>query len=123
MKRYIKTSEGSWPTADEWSSLDEYYDEDFEEALNEMWQEYLSGPEDEVNQEFHIFAEPSGQGMIASMFLFDDDGVYDSVEVDFGEWCNAEIAMAASSKSAAEYKKKYRAWIQELIADREKLED
>lgn len=117
MKRYIKTSEVSWPTSNEWEAIEDEYE------FEEMWQEYLADPETDVNDEFHLFAEPSVQGMMGGMFLYDDDGVYESVEVDFQDWCDTEAEMAADSASAVEYKEKYRSWIQELLKGRKKQEE
>ena len=65
-----------------------------------MWQDYLCDPEDKVNQEFQIFPEPSVQGS-GLMFLIDDSGEdrFEPVTMDFQDWSNEELQMAASSNS------------------------
>ena len=62
--------------------------------------------------------EPSVQGNIGSMFISDESGEnrFDVVEVDWADWCQAELNMAASSKSAKQYAKKFEKYILSFIA-------
>ena len=100
-----------WPSFDFWESIEDDYD------MEDAWDNYLSGPENIVNEELQIFTEPSVQGSMGSMFLYDESGGgrFGSISVDFQEWCDAELSMASSSKNADVYGKKYRAYIQSLI--------
>lgn len=102
----------SWPDADWWYSLD---DESFEDA----WQEYLSAPEDEVNKELQIFPEPSVQGSMGGLFVFDESGQDRKGEdedwyIDWQEYLDWQIDAAATSKNASQYKKKYRKFMKDL---------
>ncbi len=102
----------SWPSSDWWYDLD---DESFEDA----WQEYLSGPEDEVNKELQIFPEPSVQGNQGSLFVHDesDENRHNEDEdwyIDWQEYLDWQVDAAATSKNAAQYKKKYRKFMKEL---------
>lgn len=106
----------SWPSSDMWNEIES--DEQFED----MWSEYLAGPEDKVNKSLNIFAEPSIQGGWGSMFLFDTTNTYEAVTIDFSDWCDAEARMAAESSSASEYKSAYRKYVKNLIKDRELAE-
>ena len=110
MKRWIHAKTDNWPDA----SVFEEAEDDYE--WEDVWDMYLSGPEVRVNDELKIFAEPSVQGHVGSMFLYDDSGEdrFDDVEIDFGEWDQAEFEMAIDSNSAEEYEDKYRAYVKEL---------
>lgn len=110
MKRMIKCSEDDWPSADYWYEFDS--DEEFEDA----WDSYLAGPEGRVVDELKIFCEPSVQGGMGGMFIFDESGEdrFETVEVDFEDWCDNETEMAASSSNAAEYEAKFRKYVKDL---------
>lgn len=102
----------SWPSSDWWYDLD---DESFEDA----WQEYLSGPEDEVNKELQIFPEPSVQGNRGSLVVYDESGQDRQGEdenwyIDWQDYLDWQVDAAAASKNAAQYKKKYRKFMKEL---------
>lgn len=115
MKRYIKAGESQWLDSEARERLSDLEsDEDFED----FWSDYLGPIENEVNQKLEIFPEPSTQGGVGSVFIYDESGQdrWDSFEcdVDFQEWCDQEIEMALSSKTAAEYKKKYEAYVRKI---------
>lgn len=104
-------SKKDWPSSSYWLNLDE---EGFEEA----WNNYLSGLEEQINNKYQIFPEPSIQGGQGNVFIHDESGERDWDEepvVDYSEWCNAEVDMAASSKSPAQYQKKYESYIHDII--------
>lgn len=105
MKRYIRAS---------WVDPSVFDNDDFD--MEQFWQDYLCDPEDSVNSDLQVFAEPSGQGLLGSMFLFDESGKdrFSPVEVDFDVWNNQEIDMAMNSSSAEDYADKYRAYIKQL---------
>ena len=101
-----------WPSSDWWYDLD---DESFEDA----WQEYLSGPEDAVNKELQIFPEPSVQGSMGGLFVFDESsedrkGEDEDWYVDWQDYLNWQIDAAATSKNASQYKEKYRSFMKNL---------
>lgn len=101
-----------WPSADEWYNIDS------DEAFENMWSRYLAGPEDEINKKLQIFTEPSVQGGMGGMFIFDESGEnHESFSVDFQYWCDQELSMAADSKSAKGYKQKYEAFVEALISE------
>lgn len=101
-----------WPSADEWYNIES--DEEFED----MWDRYLAGPEDEVNKQIQIFTEPSIQGGMGGMFIFDEsESGHESFSIDFQDWCDTELSIAAESKNATEYKQKYKAFVEDLIAE------
>lgn len=107
-----KDTMDSWPDADWWYGLD---DESFEDA----WQEYLSGPEDEVNKELQIFTEPSVQGSMGGLFVYDESGEDRQGEdenwyVDWQEYLDWQLESAATSENASQYKKKYRKFMKDL---------
>lgn len=102
----------NWPSADEWYNIES--DEQFEG----MWSEYLADPEDKVNKQLQIFPEPSVQGGIGGMFIYDESKTgNESFSIDFQDWCDQELNMAAESKNAKEYQQKYKVFIEELIAE------
>lgn len=111
MKYYVKaSSDKAWNfDEDYFMEMDDYDFEDF-------WSAYLSLPEDEVNTELQIFPEPSVQGGMGSMYIFDESGEerFSDVSVDFGEWCDKQMVMAMNSKSAEDYKRQYREWVKDL---------
>lgn len=98
----------NWPDPSYW---DEVEDDE------EIYQSYLAGPEDKIETKLKVFTEPSTQGGVGSMFIYDQSGKnrFGPIEVDYQEWCDAEFEMASSSKSAAEYAKKYEKFIKSLI--------
>ena len=110
MKRWIHAATDNWPTEDEWYDA---YDYD----LEEMWQDYLMEPETKVDKEFNIFTEPSTQGSRGWMVIFSEANPpkFNAIHMDWQEWQDAELDMAASSSSAAEYEEKYRKYIKSLI--------
>lgn len=102
----------NWPSADAWYNIES--DEEFED----MWSRYLAGPEDEVNKLLKIFPEPSIQGGFGSMVIFDESGdENESVDIDYQDWCDNQLNMAAESKNATEYRQKYKAFVEDLIAE------
>lgn len=100
-----------WPDPERFNQI--YDDEDMED----IWSTYLSGPEDEVQKELQIFCEPSTQGGVGGMFIFDESGEerFETVEVDFSEWESNELDIASSSNSPEEYKQKFKAYVESLI--------
>lgn len=108
--KYLDNKNVYWPSSNEW------YNVDSDEQFENMWSEYLSDPEDKVNKELQIFTEPSVQGMVGDMYIYDEsDSDNESFSVNFSEWCNRELQMAAQSKNAKDYENKYRSFIQGLI--------
>ena len=102
----------TWPSADKWEVVE--YGEEFED----MWDRYLAGPENEVNKTFKIFPEPSIQGGYGSMVIFDEsEDENEPVYVDFQDWVDRVLSMAAESKNANEYKQKYKGFIEDLISE------
>lgn len=102
----------NWPSTDEWYAIDS--DEEFENK----WGYYLAGPEDKVNKQLQIFTEPSVQGGMGGMFIFDESKTgNESFSIDFQDWCDQELNMAAESKNAKEYQQKYKAFVEGLIAE------
>ena len=104
-----------WPDRDFWYDLYESEDD-----IEDAWHEYLCDPESEVEAELEIFTEPSVQGSIGDMYIYDESGEdrFDEIQVDYTQWCNKELEMAANSSSAEEYKQKYRRYIKNLIRTR-----
>lgn len=99
-----------WPVANEWYNIES------DEAFEDMWSTYLAGPEDDVNKELQIFPEPSVQGGSGGMFIFDEsEEGYESFSIDYQDWCDRELEMAASSKSAKQYKEKYKKFVENLL--------
>lgn len=112
MKKLINSAQQTnWPSRHEWYAIED------DERFEDMWQDYLCDPEDKVNQEFQIFPEPSVQGGSGLMFILDDSGEdrFEPVTMDFQDWSNEELKMAASSNSAKKYEEKYREFISELL--------
>lgn len=107
----IKSDQSLWPSEDEWNSIES--DEQFEN----MWDLYMSTTENDVNRELRILTKPSIQGNAGSMIIFDLTTNGDrSVAVNYQDWCDKELEMAASSTSRKEYKEKYKAFVDDLIA-------
>lgn len=100
-----------WPSSRKWESLDLR-----SEAFEDMWNQWLASAESEVDKQLQIFTEPSIQGGYGSMFVFDESNQdrFESISVDFGDWCETEMYLAAQSRNEAEYKKKYEAWMKKL---------
>ena len=100
-----------WPDPERFDQI--YDDEDMEN----IWSTYLSGPEDEVQKELQIFCEPSTQGGVGGMFIFDESGEdrFDTIEVDFFFFFSNELDMAAASNSPEEYKQKFKEYVESLI--------
>ena len=100
-----------WPDPERFNMI--YDDEDMED----IWSTYLCGPEDEVQKELQVFFEPSVQGGVGGMFIFDEseEDRFDPIEVDFSEWESNELDMAAASNSPGEYKQKFKEYIESLI--------
>lgn len=114
MEKLINSAQQTnWPSEDTWYAIED------DERFEDMWQDYLCDPEDKVNEEFQIFPEPSVQGGSGLMFLIDDSGEdrFEPVTMDFQDWSNEELRMAASSNSAKEYEEKYREFISELLPE------
>ena len=117
MKRWIRSSEANRDP--NWIDPEVLMDEEFDSSGDEMeefWQDYLSDVEGEVFNEFGIMTEPSGQGILATMYLVDDSGQgrFDPIGVDWPEWCENEIQLAIDSNNANEYKERFKAYIKEL---------
>ena len=104
----------SWPRRSYWQHIDD------DEAFENAWNKYLAKPENAVNDELQIFPEPSTQGGLGSMFIFDESGQRNwdnQPSIDFGEWCDAELSMASSSRSADEYAEKYRQYVLAIVGE------
>ena len=100
----------SWPSSSTWKSVDLASEDG-------MWERYLASPEDQVNNELNVFPEPSTQSGHGSMFIFDESGSdNEAIQVNFDAWCRKQISMAASSKSADQYREKYKSYVQSLIS-------
>lgn len=117
MKRYIRSnSQPNWPTEEEW--WDGFYNEDPDFFLDNIWFEYLQEPENAVNNKLQVFPEPSTQGGVGSVFVFDESGQdrfsSEDTEYDFQDWTENEVEMAASSASAEEFAAKYEDFIRKL---------
>lgn len=114
----MKTSQSAQSTQ-EWPTKQDWYNIESDEEFENMWESYLSAPEDVVNQKLKIFPEPSIQGGMGTMFIHDESGRgrdnndYPWAE-DYQSWCDWELNGAASSRSASGYQKKYRQHIKEL---------
>lgn len=113
-------SSASWPTEDE---LYDAAEDDY--AFEDMWHDYLREPETKVDNEFQIFPEPSVQGNMGAMFIFDEAEPrrFNPIRIDWQEWQDAELDMAASSSSAKEFEKKYRKYIKSLIDNADPYEE
>ena len=101
--------ENGWPTSEFWNEKDDFDDED-------VW-EYLGGPEGEVADEFQVYIEPSIQGGMGGMFIFDESGEnrFSSFSMDYRDWLDIEYELACQSTSREEYKQLFREYIQGLI--------
>ena len=84
---------------------------------DDLWDQFLSEPEGNVNDRLKVFPEPSTQGGMGSIVIFDEAEPqrWDPVEVDFDEWTSKEYDMATSSHSEDEYAKKYETYLKSLI--------
>lgn len=106
-----KKAKSSWPIASFWYGLDSW---NFDDA----WEQYLRDPESEVNAELQIFPEPSTQGNMGGLYVFDESGANRNRDgdwyIDWNEYCDWQLDAAASSKNAEQYKKKYRKFMKEL---------
>ena len=114
MKRWIHASEErNWPAPEDW----EYVETD--EDMEEMWDKYLCRPEEAVSKELQIFLEPSVQGGMGEMFIYDESGEdrFESFDVDFQDWNEREIQMAVDSKDEVEYKAKFKSYVENLIKE------
>ena len=112
MKLTINSSVNNteWPDEDFWLDLDPY-DIEFDDA----WGIYLCNLEDSVNDALGVSPEPSTQGYLGDMFIADNSGEHEPIEVDFGDWVENQQFMAAKSKSADQYKKRYMRYLKGVI--------
>lgn len=96
-----------------WSAKVEEYADD----SNELYEKLLDEPESEVNVKLQIFCAPSTQGGQGMMFIYDASGQdrFDTISMDFAEWCEAEYQMAKSVKSSASYAKKYEKFVRDIL--------
>lgn len=100
-----------WPSPDEWQNADLYEQTD-------IWDKYLLTPESAVEHKYQIFVEPSVQAGQGGVFIYDEVGNrFETVCVDYKEWCDKEIEMAAASKTGAQYQQKYEEYIKSLIGE------
>ena len=93
-----------WPTKKEWQEGD----------LDELWEAYLAAPEAKVNKALEIEVEPSTQAGMGSVAIYDisEEGDGEQIaSIDFGDWCEMEVELASSVRSAKKYTEEYRAWI------------
>lgn len=112
---YVQSSESvdsDWPSPDYWYDIDDY---DIEDA----WDKYLSAPEEAVNEELQIFPEPSVQGSMGGLFIFDESGADRKDNggkwyIDWQDYLDWQRDAAASSKNAEEYRQKYREFMKML---------
>lgn len=99
-----------WPSKTKWNKIDS------DEAFEDMWSTYLSKSEDEINKKLRIFTEPSVQGSMGAMVIFDESGgENEHISIDFQDWCDNELRMAAASKNADEYATKYEAYLKSIV--------
>jgi hypothetical protein len=86
--------------------------------MEDAWDMYLSAPESKINDELQIYPEPSTQGGLGSMYIFDESGEDrfgdNQPSYDYSDWCDAEIEMASASSSAKEYAEKYREFVSNI---------
>ena len=88
------------------------------EATEELWQDYLCEPEEEVNEKYDLFLEPNVQGDFGVMVIYDESGEQDEeIEIDWQSWSEREIDLALSSNTAEEFQKKYEDWILSILKD------
>lgn len=101
-----------------WLSPDEWHNVDLYEQID-IWDEYLLTPESVVEHKYQIFVEPSVQAGQGGVFIYDESGKnrFETVCVDYQEWCDKEIEMAAASKTGSQYRKKYEEYIKSLIGE------
>ena len=106
----------NWPNRQFWENC---------EDIDEIWNEYLDVPENVINQELQIFPEPSVQAGMGGMFIYDESGEhrFSTIYVDYQEWCEAELEMAADSTSSEEYADRYRDYVLELMDNAEVEEE
>ena len=103
-----------------WPSKNIWYNKSEDQCdFDDMWSEWLSGPEDKINTELQIFPEPSTQGWVGAMFIYDESGEARDEngfpwEEDWGDWYDWQVQAAATSRNAEEYKQKYREHIREI---------
>lgn len=73
---------------------------------------------DEVYDKLQLFAEPSVQGNMGSLFIYDDSGEdrFESFDIDWEDWNNDMIEMIASSKSKNDFKAKLTKYFNNKIA-------
>ena len=113
MKRWIHAS-----TA--WIDKEALYEnEEFDimgEEFENFWQEYLGGPETAINDKLNIFVEPSVRGESGAVFIFDESGEdrFETVSVDWYDWCDTEFNLALKANSAEEYATLYEKWVRKL---------
>lgn len=102
----------TWPGSRLWNSVDVN-----SEKFDDMWQEWLSSPESEVNSELNVFTEPSIQGGYGDMFIFDTSTKPHEMiaSVDFSDWCESELMLASQSKSRDDFKHRYKSYLSSLI--------
>lgn len=97
-----------WPSAKDISELDS------DESIETFWDTWLSSPEEQVNNKLKVYCEPSTQGGVGDMVVFNEaDEDTEPEYIDFDTWTDNELDMAASSKNATEYKRKYEAFLRE----------
>lgn len=72
----------------------------------------------EVYDKLQLFAEPSVQGNMGSLFIYDDSGEdrFESFDIDWEDWNNDMIEMIASSKSKNDFKAKLTKYFNNKIA-------
>lgn len=112
----ILADDEDWPDSDEWGSID-LYSYDGAEAMESLWSNYLSEPEDAVYDKYNIFAEPSVQGYSGGMFLFDNNDENEPIEVSWMSWLAKECDLAAASSNAQEYQQKFDRYISKLLKE------
>lgn len=111
MKIIINSSinNSEWPDEDFWLDLDPYSRE-----FDNAWGIYLCDLEDSVNDELDVSPEPSKQGL-GTIFIADNSGEHEPIEVDFDVWAENQQFMAAKSKSDDQYKKRYMRYLKGVI--------
>jgi len=118
MKKFIKQpskvkaatavkANSNWPAAEDWVAIDVRSD-----AYYDMMMDYLNEAECDVNDEFDVSLEPSGN----IMFIVDNSCQNDDIEMNYEEWCENERQMAEDSKSVDEFKKKYRTYLSGILS-------
>lgn len=112
LKKRIVASRTNWP----FKRMKGKFPFDGEE-FEDVWSYYLSDPEAKVDKKLQIFTEPSIQGGSGSMFIYDESGKdrFDTMIIDFDDWCQTEFELATQSTDANDYARNYENYVRDLL--------